>query len=331
MLALWLGLLHGLADACAGYGLGWILRHETAIVTWILLYNGLGFGYQPMVGWLSDRWRMDRWVLVASVWSLGLGLLVLPQSTLLGVVLLGLGSASFHVGAGAIVSRLPAVNRAAGCFTAPGVVGLAIGGWLGWHTVPQVAIAIAIGLLLAGGVSLWCPMPVLMPIIRPFLSETERERALAFILAATAMSSFVWTSGQLLYQQDWGTLMHLAIAAAVAKTLGGWAAQRWGWSITLGVAIAFAVMLTAMHPFYTPGLWLGVALLQVSVPYFLTQTWALLPRSPSLATGLSLGLALVLGGIPAMLGLSAWVPQSLSAIALGVMLFSRLTSPSMVR
>jgi FSR family fosmidomycin resistance protein-like MFS transporter len=332
MLAVWLGLLHGLADACAGYGLGWILRHETAIATWILLYNGLGFGYQPMVGWLSDRWRIDRQILAGSVWALGVGLLVLPQSTLTGVVLLGLGSASFHVGAGAIVSRLPAVNRAAGCFTAPGVVGLALGGWLGWLSVSWVAIAIAVGLLLASGIGLRWSLPVRrFATEKPSLSSSEQERALALVLTATAVSSFVWTSGQLLYQQDWVTLIYLAIAAAFAKTVGGWVAQRWGWAITLGGAVIGAAVLIALHSVYAPGIWLGVALLQVTVPYFLTQAWALLPRSPSFATGLSLGLAIVLGGIPAMLGLSVLIQQPLWAIALMMIVIGSLMVPSMAR
>ena len=104
----------------------------TQITLLVLIYNALAFGSQPLIGYFADSLRSPRVfassgmvLLAASLITRGLGF------GDVAVFMAGVGSAAFHVGAGALTLRSCAGRSdAAGLFAAPGVIGLAIGGAL---------------------------------------------------------------------------------------------------------------------------------------------------------------------------------------------------------
>src|SRR5512138_2391302 len=136
-LPLVLGLAHGAADGAAGMLLGSLPRGMALgqVALLVLLYNALAFGAQPLVGLAADRAGRPRAALLAGLLAglllLGAALLAFEAQPRLAVALAGLGSAAFHVGGGAL-ALCATRGRAAGpgLFAAPGVAGLALGGWL---------------------------------------------------------------------------------------------------------------------------------------------------------------------------------------------------------
>src|SRR5690349_7826315 len=133
LLPITLGLAHAVADGAAGLLLGRLPAAYPAgqVAVLVLLYNVLAFGGQPVVGLLTDHLRRPRLVALLGIGLQAAGLVLSPFAPVAAVALTGLGSASFHVAGGALA--LCATNgkaAGAGLFAAPGVIGLALGGYL---------------------------------------------------------------------------------------------------------------------------------------------------------------------------------------------------------
>lgn len=315
-----LGLAHGVGDGAAGLLLGALPRvmplEQVSIL--VLLYNLLAFGAQPMVGWATDKLRRPRAVAVTGLLLLGLALLIMHPQPVLAVILAGLGSATFHVGGGAL-ALCATQGRAAGpgLFAAPGVLGLAIGGAL---AITNHIFVWPFLLLLAGLAGL------ILALKAPALPYTTQESEPLFeshdlimlvLLAAISLRSLVWTTLQYLLQMRWEMLLLMAVAAMLGKALGGFLADYVGWRRwTLGALLGAALLLNfgARHPW---ALILGVALLQSATPAALAATLRLMPRQPATAAGLALGLAIALGGLPMLGGwtLAIGSPPVLAVIA----------------
>jgi MFS transporter, FSR family, fosmidomycin resistance protein len=131
-----LSLAHGIADAAAGLLIIRLAMSPsiTAGLT-IFTYQLLAFGTQPIVGLIIDRHHRARSGVILSLLATAVGLLCRSISPSLTILLAGLGSAAFHVSAGSIVAVTAKKSIVPfGWFTAPGVVGLALGGTLALNT-----------------------------------------------------------------------------------------------------------------------------------------------------------------------------------------------------
>ena len=140
--SLGLGFCHGVGDASAGFVLG-ALAVRSPIANWAFLalsYNLAAFGSQAVIAPWIDRWRLARAAAVVSPALAGVALLVArlwpAEGAVVAAWLAGLASALLHSGTGALALER-AGGRAAGLgfFTAPGVIGLAIGGAIGRDAV----------------------------------------------------------------------------------------------------------------------------------------------------------------------------------------------------
>ena len=313
-LCLILGIAHGLADAAAGFLLGSLPRTMSLEqASWlIILYNILGFGYQPLAGMLTDKFQRPRLAVLVGLLALLLALAIAQWHSQLAVILAGIGSAAFHVGGGALALTATGDRTTGpGIFAAPGAIGLTLGGAWGLTGYEvSLPIVILLGLMMA-----------LVAIID--LSKYEvfsHDQALSgketieniplddwvllVLLSAIALTSTVWTSFQFLLQMDLNQLVAIAFVAGIAKVFGGILAQRWGWRRYTIVSLTIAAVLLL---FYSPNyltLILGLALLQSSIPVTLAATAKIMPQQPATATGLALGLAIIIGGIPVIGGLS---------------------------
>jgi FSR family fosmidomycin resistance protein-like MFS transporter len=304
---LWLGLAHGVADGAAGWLLGQCLLHQSPATAalGILLYNALGFGGQALVGPWVDRYRCPRATTLAALVFLTLALgIPVPVPAL---ALAGLGSACFHPGAGAIATRLAAGRTTAlGMFTAPGILGLTFGTVTGVANWP-LALPIGIALLtLALGIGLSSPatQPKGSPPTRLARDKSRgvtdslrswQEGMLVLLVGAIAVRSALWLIIQVIHQQAMGALIVLGIAAALGKGLGGYGrdlvgSRRW----LLGALIGATLCLP--WP-YLPLKALGVALLQSTVPLAWQAVIQCLPQQRATAAGLTLGLAVAIGGL----------------------------------
>jgi FSR family fosmidomycin resistance protein-like MFS transporter len=297
-----LGIAHGIADTTAGFILGTLavtLPLEEA--TWlIIVYNLAGFGYQPIAGWLTDKHHCPRRTVLIGLLLLLLALFALKWQLQLVVELAGLGSAAFHVGGGSLaLAATP--NRAAGpgFFTAPGVIGVAVGLALG-----AMGYAATLPLILSLGAMLAIVAFVPFPCVgQSRVSSTKEDyREIVILIGAIAIVSTVWTSFQLLWKADFKLLIILAIAAAIAKIFGAILADYWGWRCWLLVSLSGATLLFFSGQQNTVTLLLSLALLQSTVPITLAAIAQMMPKRPATATGFALGLAIFLGAIPVAVG-----------------------------
>lgn len=300
-LPLLLGLAHGVADGAAGLLLGLLPRTMSfsQVALHVMLYNLLAFGCQPVAGLLTDQWRQPRRVVLIGLGLQAVALGVWVWQPTLAVLCAGLGSAFFHVGGGAL-ALCATQGKAAGpgLFAAPGVAGLALGGTLAiTNNVVIWPFWLGLGLLALG--IRYLPLPTL-PYQVAANDEPMFERhdfIMLALLAAIALRSAVWTLLQFIVQAQWEMVMLLAVAAMVGKVVGGLLADRVGWRRwTVGALLGAAVLLN-IGAEQRWALVLGVGLLQSATPAALAATLRFFPRQPAFAAGLSLGLAIALGGL----------------------------------
>lgn len=225
---------------------------------------------------------------------------------MLGVVLVGVGNALFHVGAGAHVLRRSAQRAAeGGVFVAPGALGIFAGVWLGSHGVS--CRAVVVGLLAAA----FCVVLWSLPLERgdersspePVITDGRRGALPPLLLAAVCLLSSVVVrsvAGGAVNGAwrviDPGLLVWLAVAAFAGKAAGGFAADRLGWARTSAVALLVAAPLLSVWIGSAGAAVLGMLLLQSTMPVTLKATHLVLPSRPGLAFGLPC-LALLLGGL----------------------------------
>ncbi|MFB2833321.1 MFS transporter [Floridanema evergladense] len=305
-LCLILGIAHGFADAAAGFLLGSLPRTMSLEqASWlIILYNILGFGYQPLAGMLTDKSKRPRLAVLVGLFLLLSALIVAQWHSQLAVILAGIGSAVFHVGGGALaLAATPNRTTGPGFFAAPGAIGLAVGGVLGltgYKVILPIIILLGLMLCIIGVIDL--SKYNLLPYFQVKFEQEEIENTqkndgiLLVLLSAIALTSTVWTSFQFLLQNQLNIIIAIALAATIGKIFGGIFAQRWGWRRYTIASLTIATFLLFYQPNHLT-LILGLALLQSSIPVTLAATAKIMPQQPATATGFALGLAIKLSRI----------------------------------
>jgi MFS transporter, FSR family, fosmidomycin resistance protein len=299
LLPLLMGLAHGVSDASAGLlvGLLWGANLSNA-AAYILLYNGLAFALQPVAGLLLDRLNQPRRGAALGLLCTALGLLASTRSLIFGVMLVGIGSAFLHAGGGAVaIQARPGRAAQIGLFAAFGVIGLSLGTLASAQfSLRTVALFVAALLFIAGLIWFWKP---------PFLAESHPLEMdpfshvtwtmSAILVMAIALRSLAWTGTQT--SQQVVTALQLALAAGTGKLLGGFLADRFGWRSWSALALTGALGLLAFGATWGAAVMIGVALLQSLTPLSIAAMARRMPNSPALASALTNGLGVMLGGI----------------------------------
>ena len=305
-----LGLAHGASDCAGGFLLGSTLHSLPLLQVGILvlIYNGLAFGSQPLLGWATDRLGQPRLIMIMGLLLSCLPLLTMRWSLATAVLFAGFGSALMHVGGGALtLYTTPDRASGPGLFVAPGVVGLAIGSALaitGYNAIWPI-----LSLLLILALTIGLLKPPSMPYTDTAVPQTNfpqngYELALILLITAVALRSSIWTTYQYLLDGQHEILLLLAIAAGLGKVCGGFLADQIGWRRWVVTALLLAAPLLSLSGDNLIILALGIILLQSTTPAALAAAGQIFPRQPATAVGLMLGLAVLLGGLPAFMGLS---------------------------
>lgn len=297
-LPLLLGFAHGVSDAGAA-----LLVAQTAASAApdaglrILLYNGLAFGFQPIMGLLLDRLERPRAGAAIGLLLSAAALFSFTHNPRLGMALAGFGSALLHAGGGSLaITATPGRSVAPGIFAAFGVVGLAFGFWIG--LAPPVAttglagatlIVLALITWFAPQFSTGSPSP------EPSSSRVT-ILVIGVLLIAVGLRSFVWTGISAVISSGGQAALMLALAAGIGKLIGGFVADAAGWRL-----FALASTVLALALLLGDNLLIGAAVLQSSTALSMAAMGRLLPRSPALAASLPLGAGVALGGLPFML------------------------------
>lgn len=327
--AIVLGALHCLVDgACLAvlFNTDPIARiPDEHYKTAAILYNGLAFGLQLPLGWLADRVRAYSLMAVLGLTCVVAGLIICPLNVHVAVVLVALGNALFHVGAGALVLRSSLGCAApAGVYVAPGALGVFLGiraGLGGFHHRYGVIAALALS---AFGLF---ARPFRTDVVESVEVAPSSGVAMTRVLPCLALLAISVTVRSLsggtlngLWSQagPWMALA-LALAAMVGKAAGGFLADRFGWRFMVVTALAGLAGLIHWAPVFVPLAVIAALLLQTTMAVTLAAMYAMIPGRSGLAFGLP-SMALLVGAMPSAAfsptHLLPWVwPSVLLAIA----------------
>jgi FSR family fosmidomycin resistance protein-like MFS transporter len=289
---------------------------------------------QPVFGLWSDR-RGAIWLLPAGVAVAGVGIALAAAApsfwrVLLLVVVSGLGVAAYHPEGSKFAAYASGRKRASG------MSAFSIGGNIGFALGPIVATPLVLWLGLNGGLLLALPplaIAVALFALTPFLSTFVPERAedrraqgenrpgaLTLLLAVIGFRSLAWW-GLLTFVPLWEVslghsksygnhlLSLMLLVGGIGTLVVGPAADRFGRRPVLVTSLVAAGPLILV--FVAVGGVLGaaaLALVGVSIvgTFGLTMVMSqeYLPRQIGMASGLSIGFSIGLGGVAA-LGLGA--------------------------
>ncbi|MBZ0202560.1 MAG: MFS transporter [Ignavibacteria bacterium] len=321
ILPLSLGIAHGISDCSAGMLLGSLADSISiyGIGTLVLIYNLIAFGGQPLAGILTDKLHNPKFAAIIGLGLMSGALLLSTFNPMLSVILAGVASALFHVGGGALaLCSTPDKASGPGLFSAPGVAGLAIGGYMAINGIN--ALITLIVLLIIIGVVIYLLPSLDLPYNNSKV-ETDIDKhdlIMLILLMAIALRSAVWNVFQYIEQGDMKNIILISVAAASGKVYGGFLADRTGWRryslIALGLSIP--LLITGKENLFL--LLPGISLLQSVTPVLAASVVKTIPRMPATSAGLAFGLAIAVGGLPFIAGID------LSILGSPLLLFSAI-------
>lgn len=300
-----LGAAHGVSDCAAGMLLGSLSDSMSiyGIGTLVLIYNLIAFGGQPLAGVLTDKLRSPRLSAISGIVVMCAALGMFYVNPIAAVILAGIGSATFHVGGGALaLIATPDKASGVGLFSAPGVAGLAIGGFLAVNGIVTI-IPLIILLVVIGVIVMLIKLPALPYNNEKTEADFDKHDMIMFVLLlAIALRSAVWNVFQYIEQGNITNIILISVFAAGGKIFGGFMADKLGWRRYSFTALVLAIPLLVLGESNIYFLLPGIALLQSVTPVLVTSVARSLPKMPATVSGLTFGLAIAAGGLPFITG-----------------------------
>lgn len=302
-----LGLCHGLGDFNAGILLAIVGNRTGAdLVLMYLLYNVLAFVGQPFAGLICDRLGYaHRWFYGSGLLSVASLLLVRHQPEV-AIICSGVASAFYHSAGGALAWDLGGKRvLATGLFTAPGVIGIALGLSWGARLNPQTVLLVAAGLVLG--------LLILTCLLHGVIHQKPHDQrsfktglsliGSAFswlILLAIGARSFAWSLGQQEIFPPYYAV-NLALAAAIGKVIASAIADRAGAGLVSVGSLALAAVLLFFGDKSPEWFFPAVTALQAGTGPMMAMVLRAWPNLPAFGSGLSQGLAVAMGGAPILI------------------------------
>jgi FSR family fosmidomycin resistance protein-like MFS transporter len=297
---LW-GLLHGLNDFVAGYMLAnFTYKHQYKdAVTMLVIYAIIGFGGQLPVGFWLDKQKQIKPFATFSILILLLAIGCYFLDPFIAIILSGVAGAGIHVTGGAVCLQVNE-NKSGplALFTAPGVLGLTLGGFLGnistiYLIIPAIAIVLlAIKIFYYG-------LPFYQAQNKNTASQLDAHDFIMLgILLIMCFRSFIYdviNNVALNYQHG---ILIIGISAFAGKIIGGYLADFIGWKKFVYITLPLSFLLFQFGKENIYALAFGIACLQSSVPLTLLLMSQSLPLYPATATALSLGTSIAFAGLP---------------------------------
>ena len=315
------GAAHAIVDAaCAALVLSHLSsgRVETGyFALLIIIYNALAFMTQPLIGLISDRFKIS-YTFAAIGCVLAAISALLYEYPMISVVIAGLGNAFFHVGGGIISLNVFRHKASApGMFVAPGALGLLVGtviGVSGSYVSPTFMF-----LLLCSGVGiLLLKQPKIVYSTSSELRFEPYHLIMLLLLCSISIRgivgfvvNFSWGSNKLL-------IICLTIAIVLGKGIGGILGDKFGWRRITMVGLLLSAPLIAFGNYPLAGI-LGMFLFNLTMPIILTAVANLLPGYPGFAFGMN-SLALVTGVFITYFSIGSFLSNDW--IVFGIILFS---------
>lgn len=296
---LW-GLLHGLNDFAAGFMLAnYTFTHNySQSFLLIVVYSIIGFGGQLPVGfWVDYKKQLKPFALI-SIISLLLAMLVYFIDGYTAIILSGIASAFVHVSGGAVCLQVN--NNKVGplaLFTAPGVLGLTLGGVLGKFSVFSLWFVVGL-VLVVSLLILKNKLPVYKSAEKKQSELDAHDWLMLGILLFMCFRSFIFDVINHVAQQYPNGIVIIGISAFAGKIIGGFVADKIGWKKFVYISLPLALLLFQLGKENIYALAFGIACLQSSVPVTLLLMSNSLVRYPATATALSVGTSIAFAGLP---------------------------------
>ncbi|MCX6318014.1 MAG: hypothetical protein NTW29_12030 [Bacteroidetes bacterium] len=297
---LYWGLLHGVNDLAAGFLLAtYTLTHSyQQSFLFASIYAVIGFGGQLPVGFWLDRTRHIGLAARLSLLLLPLAAVVYFISPEAAIIVSGLASAFVHVTGGAICLQVHQNKTGPlGLFTAPGVLGLTAGGLLG-NTGIFIPVLVIVASLLLYFIIIRNSIPAYQPMVSKESELDNHDWIMLGILVLMCFRSFLFDVVNYVGENYENGILYLGLSAFAGKIIGGFAADRIGIKRYLYGSMLMALLLFQFGKTDIYALCGGIACLQSSVPLTLQMMSRSLPMQPATATAFSLGVSIVLAGLP---------------------------------
>jgi FSR family fosmidomycin resistance protein-like MFS transporter len=296
---LW-GLLHGLNDFAAGFMLAYYTYHHNASDSFlfIVIYSIIGFGGQLPVGfWVDYKKKLKPFATIS--------LIALPASILLffihpetGIIFSGIASAFVHVTGGAVCLNINDNKTGTlALFTAPGVLGLTIGGAMGMFTIYSLCI-VAVAVMIVGILIMRNNLPIYKAAEKKQSELDTHDYIMLGILLLMCFRSFIFDIINHVAHDYENGIIIIGISAFAGKIMGGFVADKIGWKKFVYITLPIALLLFQFGKENIYALAFGIACLQSSVPITLLLMSRSLPLYPATAAALSLGTSIAMAGLP---------------------------------
>ena len=319
---------HFLVDfACAFLMFRYIMGTPNVYLC-VLLYNFCAFAMEMPLGVIADKWNRNflfaiiGCILVGSAFGLS-------SLSVISVLVIGIGNAMFHLGGGIDVLNISGKKLGAlGVFVSPGAFGVYLGTMLGkGDSLPAIVFPLA--LLAAAGLifAIHKAQKGTYPGNAVFSLEGVGARriiaAIACLFLVVCLRSYVGLALDFPWKSAgyWG--LALICAVVLGKTIGGFAADRFGPGKATILSLGIAAFLF-LFPLVPPAGVAAVLLFNMTMPITLWAMAKILPGAKGLAFGL-LTFGLFLGFLPIYLGYSG--VETLSGMS---WLFAALAAGSLV-
>ncbi len=296
---LW-GLLHCLNDFTAGYMLAnYTYTHNyTDGFLFIIIYAVIAFGGQLPVGfWLDYKKRITPFALASFV-LLAFAVPAYFANAATGIIVSAFASAFVHVTGGAVCLQVHEQKTGPlALFTAPGVLGLTVGGAIG-GTGTWVLLVAAVLVAIVAALVFAARLPAYR---RPEKKASELDAhdwLMLGILLVMCFRSFLFDVINHVAHDYQNGIIIIGLSAFTGKIIGGFLADKIGWKKYVYISLPLALLLFQFGKDNIIALGFGIACLQSSVPITLLLMARSLPLYPATATALSLGTNVALAGLP---------------------------------
>lgn len=302
-------LVHGVNDFFAGYLLAVINTNSSPL--WAgcayVTYVGIAFGGQLLFALWVDKTQNYKVHTVTALTLLACAICTASVAPLLAILFSAFASGIYHVSAPPLcMYHTLKKGTATGLFAAPGVVGLALGGAVGyttmlsWWAFVVAVIPVAFALFSVKSFAVIPSAPNTTQ--APKHGFDTHDYLMIVLLLLVALRSAVWDIFQIAFTGNYEWLFYIALAAAVGKIAGGIFYDRYNNPVLLTATLLVATILLQLQSVSKGFLLAGIVLLQSTIPTCIMLFYRLMPSEPALANSLVMGLAVILGSFPYFLG-----------------------------
>ncbi len=295
------GLLHGINDWIAGY----LLMHysftnpgkESFLA--LVIYVILAFGGQLPLGIVVDKLKKIKIFGQLSILLLIIATTLSIQFVFPAIIIAGIASAGIHVIGGTICLQ-QSENKITplGIFTAPGVAGLALGGFCGALPPDWMWLALVLIFILFFQISKKGWPAYIFKKETPANTPDTHDAIMIILLFIMTLRSFIFDMiNQFSTQIEYGLLI-LGLSAFCGKIIGAVMADKIGWKNWLYISLPLSFIFFEIGRESIWALGFGIACLQSSVPLTLQLMYKCLPSYPATASAMSLGTVIALAGLP---------------------------------